>query len=627
MITDSLILSFALWLSIILRYGDPYMDVTPYWWLFIVASLTGIVSLRKFGLYRAIVRYIGPSSMLSVIQGVTIATILLSLSAYLAQFYSFPRSAPIIFWFVSVILVGGSRLVVRAYFYGIFNNYLSRQPVAIYGAGDTGAQLAIALLNGVKYMPVAFIDDDRELRKNTIHGIRVYDSRHLQRLISDTGIAQIFLAVPSASITQRRIILDKLSEFAVQVLTVPGFNELISGAANVTEIREVDIGDVLGRDTVPADSELLESSVRNKNVIVTGAGGTIGGELCRIIIRHQPRRLILFDNSEYALFKLNKELKEINQNEALNVDHLVLLGTIMDEAHLSRILKTFEVQTFYHAAAYKHVHLVEANILEGVKNNVVGTWNAANAAAQNGIEKFVLISTDKAVRPTNIMGASKRLAELVVQAFADNQSELTYCMVRFGNVLRSSGSVIPIFEEQIRKGGPVTVTHEEATRFFMTLTEAAELVMQAGALAKGGELFVLDMGEPVSIQQLAEKMIHLHGQKLKNVESEGSGIEIVYTGLCPGEKLHEELVIGQKLTGTGHPKIMQAYEERVSLEEIKLVVDEILTDCESFDFDNIRRKFETLVAGFQVATVGVDPMKQLLEESQKTTTVTPLRKN
>lgn len=627
MITDSLILSFALWLSIILRYGDPYMDVTPYWWLFFVASLTGIVSLRKFGLYRAIVRYIGPSSMLSVIQGITIATILLSLSAYLAQFYSFPRSAPIIFWFVSVILVGGSRLVVRGYFYGIFNNYLSRQPVAIYGAGDTGAQLAIALLNGVKYMPVAFIDDDRELRKSTIHGIRVYDSRHLQRLISDTGIAQIFLAVPSASITQRRNILDKLSEFAVQVLTVPGFNELISGAASVTEIREIDIGDVLGRDTVPADGELLESSVRNKSVIVTGAGGTIGGELCRIIIRHQPRRLILFDNSEYALFKLNKELKEINQNEALNVDHLVLLGTVMDEAHLSRILKTFEVQTFYHAAAYKHVHLVEANILEGVKNNVIGTWNAANAAAQNAIEKFVLISTDKAVRPTNIMGASKRLAELVVQAFADNQNGLTFCMVRFGNVLRSSGSVIPIFEDQIRKGGPVTVTHEEATRFFMTLTEAAELVMQAGALAKGGELFVLDMGEPVSIQQLAEKMIHLHGKKLKNVESDDSGIEIVHTGLYPGEKLHEELVIGQNLTGTGHPKIMQAYEERVSLEEIKLVVEGLLIDCQNFDFESIHRKFETLVAGFQVASVGVDPVKQLLGESQKITTVTPLRKN
>lgn len=625
MITDAVILATSLWISIVLRYGDLYMDLTAYWWLFLTTSTVGVLSLRKFGLYRAIVRYIGPGSMLPVLQGVTVAAVVVSLTAYLSQLYTFPRSAPVIFWFISVISIGGSRLFVRAYFYGSFNNYLTREPIAIYGAGDTGAQLAIALLNGVKYVPVAFIDDNRELRKSTIHGIRVYDAEHLQRLITDTDIKQIFLAVPSATPTQRKAILDRISELPVQVLTVPGFNELISGAASVAEIREVDIADVLSREAIPADDTLIDASIRNKNVLVTGAGGTIGGELCKIIIRHQPRNLILFDSSEYALFKLDNELQKIKKLENLDSSYVSLLGTVRDEDFLSHILKKFDVQTLYHAAAYKHVHMVEANIIEGVKNNVLGTWSAARAACKQDVEEFVLVSTDKAVRPTNVMGATKRLAELVVQAFADDQNKVSFCMVRFGNVLRSSGSVIPIFEEQIRNGGPVTIRHEEATRFFMTLTEAAELVIQAGAMAKGGELFVLDMGEPVSIQQLAEKMIHLHGHTIKGVDDQ-QGIEILYTGLKPGEKLHEELVIGKNLTGTGHAKIMQAFEERLSLAEMNSVIDELIVDCEKLDFDAIRQKFETLVTGFQIASTSVDPVK-LLVENPPSKTVTPLRKN
>lgn len=629
MITDAVILAVALWISIVLRYGDFYMDFTPFWWILLTTSLVGVFSLRKFGLYRAIVRYIGPGSMLPVLQGVTVAALVVSLSAYLSQLYTFPRSAPVIFWFVSVILIGGSRLLVRAYFYGSFNNYLTREPVAIYGAGDTGAQLAIALLNGIKYIPVAFIDDNRELRKSTIHGIRVYDAEHLERLISDTDVKQIFLAVPSATPAQRKTILDRISELPVRVLTVPGFTELITGAANITEIREVDIADVLSREMIPADQGLIESSIKNKNVLVTGAGGTIGGELCKIIIRHQPRHLVLFDNSEYALFKLDRELQQIKKQENLEVTYVTLLGSVREEAFLTDILKTFDIQTFYHAAAYKHVHMVEANIIEGVKNNVLGTWSAASAACQKGVEEFVLVSTDKAVRPTNVMGATKRLAELIIQAYADDQSKVSFCMVRFGNVLRSSGSVIPIFEEQIRNGGPVTVSHEDATRFFMTLTEAAELVIQAGAMAKGGDLFVLDMGEPVNIQQLAEKMIHLHGLAIKDVDTDGGGIEIAHTGLRPGEKLHEELVIGQNLAGTGHPKIMQAFEERLSLAEMSSAIDELVVDCEKLDFDAIRQKFETMVAGFQIDETSVDPVKRLIETPPGTpnTTVTPIRKN
>ncbi|MEM7293966.1 MAG: nucleoside-diphosphate sugar epimerase/dehydratase [Pseudomonadota bacterium] len=523
MCADALVLPIALWAAVALRYGDFYKDMTAFWWLFPVASIVGILAFSKLNLYRAIVRYIGPSSMLPVIQGVTLSAVLVSLTAYLSGAVTFPRSAPIIYWFIGILMVGGGRIVVRAYFYGLFNNYLLREAVAIYGAGDKGAQLAIALLNGQEYMPVAFIDDDRDLRRNTIHGIRVYDSANLERLVEDLGIHRILLALPEMTDERRRQILNRLSDLPVHINKVPDINDLV--ASSEPEIREIEIGELLGREPVPADETLLESAISNKSILVTGAAGTIGSEICRKILSRKPSRLILYDNSEYGLYQLELELKELTTE---NTEIVVLLGSILNPGHLKTVLNNFDVETVYHAAAYKHVPLVERNIIEGVRNNVLGTWQVAQAVTESTAKELVLISSDKAVRPTNVMGASKRLAELIAQGFASHRAGKTYCMVRFGNVLKSSGSVVPLFEKQIRRGGPVTVTHPETTRYFMTAAEAAELVIQAGAMATGGEIFVLDMGEPVLIRDLAEKMIHLHGLA---VASDGTTSDAV-SGFC-----------------------------------------------------------------------------------------------
>lgn len=625
MASDAVLVSVSLWAAVVLRYGDARKDVTDFWWLFPAASVFAVFAFQKFGLYRAIVRYIGPSSMLPVVQGATVAAVVVPVIAYLTQTYAFPRSAPVIFWFICILTIGGSRIAIRTYFYGLFNNYLTREPVAIYGAGETGAQLAIALLNDMRYMPVAFIDDDRKLRKSTIHGVRVYDSEHIDRLVYDMGVKQILLAVPSATPQQRKAILDKLSELPVHIRTVPSFAELISGKANITEIKEIEIGDLLGRDQVPPDADLMSASITGKNVLVTGAGGTIGSELCRKILKLGPKRLALFDNSEYSLYKIEIELEDKVSDET---DLVVLLGSILNQGHLAMVMEDFEIETVYHAAAYKHVHMVERNVVEGVRNNVVGTWNLANAVEDSNVETFVLVSSDKAVRPTNVMGASKRLAELIVQAFAGKSTTTRYCMVRFGNVLRSSGSVVPIFERQILRGGPVKVTHKDATRFFMTTEEAAELVIQAGAMSSGGDVFVLDMGEPVNINDLAVKMIHLHGREIAmgGKATHENQIAIEYTGLRAGEKLHEELVIGQRLAGTRHAKIMKAEEESLSWEKVEKLCHTLQEACESADYLVVKDALEDFVAGYSMADAEVDPILTIEKEKQAPTNVTPFKK-
>lgn len=626
MAADSVMIPFALWVAVILRYGDLYKDVTLYWWLFPTSVVICIPAFYKFGLYRAIVRYIGPSSMVPVLKGVTIAAIGISLVAYLTQSTNFPRSSPAIFWFISIMLVGGSRLAVRAYFYGIMNNYLTREPVAIYGAGDSGAQLAIALLSGTAYMPVAFIDDNRSLRRNTIHGIRVYDAANLLRLIDQFGIKQILLAMPSASHSQRKRILNRLAELPVRICTVPGISDLVSGIADVSEIREVDLEDLLGRDPVPPDPELLAASVRGKNVLVTGGGGSIGSELSRIIIRQNPNRLVLLDNSEFGLYQVERELNSLIGELKTATELIVLLGSVRDQSFVEKVLSNLSIQTVYHAAAYKHVPMVEQNIIEGIKNNVFGTLAMVLAAEKTNLECFVYISSDKAVRPTNIMGATKRLSELIIQAKAQQSSSTKYCMVRFGNVLASSGSVIPLFREQIEKGGPVTVTHSEATRYFMTISEAAELVIQAGAMAGGGELYVLDMEDQVRIEELAEKMIKLSGRTVQ-IDGEGD-IAIEFTGLRHGEKLVEELLIGEDVTGTRHPKIMQAREDYLGWKEIDSLLQELQSGCESFDITLIEALLSRAVNGFTIADKRADVLLRVNErgagDHDQMASVTPL---
>lgn len=625
MLVDALTLPFALWVAVALRYGDFYMDMTVFWWLFPVVSVVGVLSFRKFDLYRAIVRYIGPSSMLPVLKGTALAAVAVSLVAYASGAVTFPRSAPVIFWFIAVILIGGGRAMIRAYFYGLFNNYLLREKVAIYGAGDTGAQLAIALLNGEEYMPVAFIDDNRNLRRNTIHGVRVYDAQNLERLVRELDIRRILLALPSITEDRRRLVLERLSSLPVLINTVPGIRDLVGENGFTPVMREVGIADILGRDTVPPDEALLKNAIEGKNILVTGAAGTIGSEICRKILARKPSRLVLYDNSEFGLYQLEQELRN-GGNQATEI--IVLLGSILNQGHLLKVLNIFSINAVYHAAAYKHVPLVEQNIIEGVRNNVVGTWQVAQAVAASGVSELVLISSDKAVRPTNVMGASKRLAELIVQGFAENPQTGSnrYCMVRFGNVLRSSGSVVPLFESQIHAGGPVTVTHPETTRYFMTCEEASELVIQAGAMANGGEIFVLDMGEPVLIRELAQKMIHLHGKTVGPVEgADPKGvIEIDYIGLRPGEKLSEELVIGENITGTRHKKIQQAREAGIAWEEVEYLCEELEAACEKADYRTVKRLLEKFVTGYTMAAESTDPGFVLAKEQGQNGNVTRL---
>lgn len=628
MLIDAIVVPFALWVAVVLRYGELYKDLSSFWWLFALSSIICIPAFHKFGLYRAIVRYIGPSSMLPVMQGVTITTIGVFLAAYLTPSTGFPRSAPIIFWFISLLLVGGSRLAVRAYFYGLFNNYLTRENVAIYGAGASGAQLAIALLNDTTYMPVAFIDDNRSLRRSTIHGISVYSSRKIERLVEQLSISQILLAMPSATHAQRQKVLLRLADLPVHIRTVPDFKDIISGEAEVSEIREVDIEDLLGRDAVPPDPELLAANIKDKNVLVTGAGGSIGSELCRIIMTQQPAKLILLDSSEYALYEIERELRKLAKKAEFDINIVALLGNIQDRNYTLQVMMNLSVQSLYHAAAYKHVPLVEQNIIEGIKNNVLGTYSVVQAAIEAAVESFVFISSDKAVRCTNVMGATKRLSELIIQATAAESDQTRFCMVRFGNVLASSGSVVPLFHEQIETGGPVTVTHAEATRFFMTISEAAELVVQAGAMTtlnapSAGEqldadLYVLDMGEAVSINELAEKMIQLSGYTVQT--DAGGDIAIEYTGLRQGEKLHEELLIGNEVTGTSHPKIMKAREDYLPRTEMLTLLDRIQQACDNFDYKALEAVIVEGVVGFEA----IDGQSDALQHAVNDTPSSPI---
>ncbi len=628
MLADAIALPVALWAAVALRYGDIYKDMTAFWWQFPLVAILGVAAFRRFNLYRAIVRYIGPSSMLPVIHGVTIAALGASLSAYITGAATFPRSVPIIFWFVAILFIGGGRVVVRAYFYGLFKNYLVRENVAIYGAGDSAAQLAIALLNGNEYMPVALIADTHGMKKNTIHGIRVIDVANLDELIESYAVKRVLIATPNQEPAERRKLLNRLAELPVLINTIPDINALVSDSNAVPDIREIDISDLLGRDRVPPDETLMSAALSGRKILVTGAAGTIGSEICRKILARKPACLVLYDNSEFGLYQLQEELRPLLSDDT---ELVVMLGSILNPGHLKRVLESFAVETVYHAAAYKHVPLVEQNIIEGVRNNVVGTWMVANAIAETQVNELVMVSSDKAVRPTNVMGASKRMAELIVQGFAEqsraDSSNKTFCMVRFGNVLKSSGSVVPRFEHQIRSGGPVTVTHPETSRYFMTCGEASELVIQAGEMAGGGEIFVLDMGEPVFIKDLAAKMIHLHGKLAGPVEKptdEHEVIDISYIGLRPGEKLTEELIIGEDVAGTHHPKIMQAREAGISWETLSDMAARLALACQEADYEVVRALLEQHVSGYKLVDATVDPGYAITRKRDNQSNVTRL---
>ena len=602
---DIAALPTALWAGYALRVGNLWPEyIANAWWLFIAAPAVAIPIFIRMGLYRAVLRYAGSQSLIVIVKAVTITTLILPALLILSETHGVPRSVFFSFWLFSLLFIGGSRLFVRGFIHTYSRRKLNKQPVVVYGAGSAGAELAKAIQSGWEYDPVAFLDDDLEKQGVEIHGIKVYSPDKLTNLIDEKHVSQVLLAMPSILTRQRQKILEKLEAFPVHVRTLPGITDLVSGKATVSDIREVDVGDVLGRDVVPPDSALIERCIRNKNVMVTGAGGSIGSELCRQIVAHSPSKLVLFEQSEFALYKIEKELESYDVGSKI----VPILGSVTDSMRAEMVMSSFNIHTVYHAAAYKHVPLVEQNPIEGLQNNVFGTWRTAEAAKSAGVETFVLISTDKAVRPTNIMGATKRFAELVLQGMDDSSETTRFIMVRFGNVLDSSGSVIPLFRKQIKMGGPVTVTHPEVTRYFMTIPEAAQLVMQAGALGNGGDVLVLEMGDPIKIDDLAHSMIHLSGLEVCDEDNPDGDIVIEYTGLRSGEKLYEELLIGDNVTGTEHPKIMRAAEEKLSWEQLLKYKDDFEMAIREFETKKIKLLLGKAVSGYCADKDIVDPV-------------------
>jgi len=604
---DLVALPLALWSAYALRLAEwwPQEYLAGAVWLFLSVPVVGVLVFMRLGLYRAVVRFMGPQAILAVCKGVVVLALFIWGAAYLGHMQPFPRSVPVIFALVALVYVGGSRLLVRSYYHWLMGRYVKRERVLIYGAGASGVQLALALNGASEYLPVGFLDDDRSLWRSTVVELPVYPPDQLGSLIEAKRVSQVLLAVPSATKTERRRILENLVQYPVRVKTVPSMAEFIAGE-HIAALRDVDPEELLGRDPVMPDRELLASGLGGRSVMVTGAGGSIGSELCRQILRQRPSTLVLFEVSEYALYRIERELREANREGDFGVQIRPILGSVLHRRRCEAVLRAFGVEVVYHAAAYKHVPLVEHNVIEGVQNNVFGTWHMAEAAMAAGVSRFVLVSTDKAVRPTNVMGASKRMAELVLQGLAELQSGTVFSMVRFGNVLGSSGSVVPLFREQIRKGGPVTVTHPDIIRYFMTIPEASQLVLQAGSMARGGEVFVLDMGEPVKIVDLARKMIHLMGYEEKTAETPDGDIEIVFTGLRPGEKLYEELLIGDNPQPTAHPRIMMAREMSLPWPEVESLLQRL--DQASRDFD-----CEAVVDILREAGTGYSPNSGLVD--------------
>jgi len=566
---DLLFIPLALWASFSLRLGEIYMPAGNILYLFIAAPLIAIPIFIRLGLYRAIIRYIGFLAMWAVIKAVSLYTLLWGVLVLLTATHGVPRSVLLINWLMTILLIGGSRAVARWWLAGSFkgsSQHKSKKRIAIYGAGEAGVQIASALANSLKFRPVAFIDDNPSLQGNYIGGLRVYSFAQLGSIIENLAVTEVLLAVPSVTRSARSRIIARLEPFAVHVITLPALDDVASGEVKLEDVREVGARDLLGRDPVRPDEKLINLNIKGKVVMVTGAGGSIGSELCRQIIRIRPASLILLERNEHGLYQIESELISMAERLYPDVsgkdDFIVpILASVTVRSRIESAIKAFGVQTIYHAAAYKHVPMVEKNPLEAIQNNVLGTYTTALAAIDCGVETFVLISTDKAVRPTSTMGATKRFAEMILQELSCRENIKTrFSIVRFGNVLGSSGSVIPLFRKQIRNGGPVTVTDPKIIRYFMTINEAAQLVIQAGAMGYGGEVFVLDMGEPVKILDMARKMIHLSGLEVKDKENPYGDIEIVYTGLRPGEKLYEELLIGENVSPTEHPLIMAADE-------------------------------------------------------------------
>jgi FlaA1/EpsC-like NDP-sugar epimerase len=631
---DIMFAIIALWIAFSLRLGILYQPVDNIAYFFVVAPIIAVPVFIKLGLYRAIIRYIGIKALWTIIQATTLYAVLFATCVFYSGLGSIPRTVPTLNWMIMLLLVGSSRFLarwlLRENYFRVLNSQdgiqRDKKNVLIYGAGDAGIQLASALSHGHEFTAVAFIDDKPSLHQQKVNGLKIYPFNQLEPLISRYKISDVLLAIPSTKSTRRSEIIRLLEPHSIHVRTIPDINEIARGKLTFDALREIDIGDLLGRESVPPNETLLQANIHAKIVMVTGAGGSIGAELCQQIIHHQPRCLVLFEISEFQLYRIEKALLNIAKK---NCKIIPILGSVTNKNRLEQVCNAFTIQTIYHTAAYKHVPLVEQNVGEAIWNNIFGTLTLAQTAIKFKVETFVLISTDKAVRPTNTMGATKRFAELILQALSEeskHNQHTRFTMVRFGNVLGSSGSVVPLFREQIAKGGPVTVTDKRIIRYFMTIPEAAELVIQAGAMGQGGDVFVLDMGAPVKIVELARRMIHLSGFNVKNESQVAGDIAIVYTGLRAGEKLYEELLIGDCVLETQHEKIMRAEETIIGWNELNPLLTLLKTAVDANDFETVRALLKTVVTGFNPQCAVVDEVSLALQglQNQVTGNRTPL---
>ena len=600
MTIDAICIPFCLWASYSLIHSDWWLpeDQPISWWVFPVISVSGVFIFSVLKIYRTILRYVGIQAFMQIIKGVGLHSVFLMAGLYFYSEVIVPRSVLIIHFFVCLIYVSGSRFFYRYYYHWILQTKLAKERVIVYGAGGGGVQVALALANSSEYRVVAFIDDNVNLHGSLVQGVYVYSVDDLEMLKSKYGASALLLAMPSVPREGRGKIVMRLGSLSIKVLNWPSVYDL-KKVGDGGKLKEIGIEDILGREPIPPKIELLEESIENKTIIVTGAGGTIGSEICRQAIKYAPQKIVLFDNSEYNLYKIEQELQDISEENGYKCELVAVLGSVCNKKLLSLTVSKHQVDTFYHTAAYKHVPIVERNEFVGIRNNVHGTRTACECAMENGVERFVLISTDKAVRPTNVMGATKRLAELIVQDMDSRCKKTTFCIVRFGNVLGSSGSVVPLFRQQILAGGPVTVTHPEVTRYFMTIREAALLVLQAGSMGRGGDIFVLDMGEQIKILDLAKQMIHLSGLTIRDEDQLSGDIEIKLIGLRPGEKIREELLIGSDVVGTRHPRIMRSLEESISRAEIDCCLQDLGNAEISHDVYELRSILSSVVHGYQ----------------------------
>lgn len=592
----------ATWLAFSLRLDVLHLPSGMQWWVYLITPLLALVVLRWFGLYQTIFRYSGQAALSTISRATFTYSILLSALLMYVQWEMVPRSLGLLQPLIFLILVVLSRASAGLWLEGAgAGNKKKRARLLIFGAGTEGVQTALALSMSRQYLLMGFVDDDTSKVGRNINGIPVFSSIHIQRMVLDNSITDILLAMPSATRVRRNEIIESLQGLPVHVRTLPSMVDLASGRISVQDFKDLEIEDLLAREPVAPQKELLAATVVNKVVLVSGAGGSIGGELCRQIVRLAPRQLVLLEHNEFGLYSIHQELLAVCATYQVKTELIPILGSVTNADKMSALCKLYAPDTIYHAAAYKHVPLVESNVAAGIVNNVFGTLTLAQAAVQASVKRFVLVSTDKAVRPTNVMGASKRMAELVLQALAAFNTNTCFSMVRFGNVLGSSGSVVPLFRQQLAAGGPITVTHSEVTRFFMTIPEAAQLVLQAGAMAQGGDVFVLDMGEPVKIMDLAKRMVHLAGYTVQDHDHPNGDIKIEVTGLRPGEKLYEELLIGDNPQPTQHPRILKAHEYFFVWSELQLQLAALEDAAKMDNTYQIKQILQCCVQGYQAA--------------------------